>query len=559
MVRYHARDGTPLLVGVLLCSLLVSASVSGEETVSPPAGAPPPSLTPQAGSSDAAEAAVAPMRLSMDFQQAKLVDVLKAFAQQTGINVIAAAEIAEKPVTIYFENVQVLDALDQILSAGNLIYERPVGSDIYIVRPKPADAATKTVTRVYRLKYARVSESILAKAATAFGARTPFEAHLKSSEDGEEGGNQASGAGVGAGIDWVLKRLLTKDGDIAVDGRTNCLIITDVPANFPRLEAAIAALVVKTPQIMVDAELVETTLTKLKDLGVEWGTGSEGDLISFIPGSAGRQTRFPFNLFGQRLDPTGPTPFPTSKLSFNSFQGVLQALENDNDTKILARPKVLTLDNESAVIRLTAKEAVGFETSTTTTTTTSEPIRENTGVVLVVTPQVNSDGYITMIVEPSVSKTVASQVTPPSGTGSTRDPKTRSSRTMVRIRSGDTLVVGGLIDRSDQGSLRRVPVLSGIPVLGEAFKNTETNNTATELIVFVTPRILDESVGERQVVASGPPVPWSAAQAGPSAAALRTGATGTAAQAERASMTARAQDQSGSRQDVIEQTLNRLE
>src|SRR3990167_1953933 len=100
---------------------------------------------------------------------------------------------------------------------------------------------------------------------------------------------------------------------------------------------------------------------------------------------------------------------------------------------------------------------------TGTGTTTSEPERTITGVVLVVTPQVNEEGYITMLVEPSVAKTVASKISPPSGQATPRDPKTRSSRTLVRIRNGDTLVVGGLIDRSEAESERRVPVLSGIP------------------------------------------------------------------------------------------------
>ena len=194
------------------------------------------------------------------------------------------------------------------------------------------------------------------------------------------------------------------------------------------------------------------------------------------------------------IAPTGSTPFNTATLSAESFKGVLQAIESDSDTKILARPKVLTLDNESAIIRLTSEEAIGFESQSqaTTGTQTSTPERTTTGVVLVVTPQVNEGDYITMVVEPSVTKTVASQITPPTGQAKPRDPKTRSSRTLVRIRSGDTLVVGGLIDRSEQETLTKVPILSGIPFLGEAFKNAELSDSASELIVFVTPRILEE-------------------------------------------------------------------
>ena len=481
------------------------------------------------------EDAAAPMRVSMEFQDASLRDILKLFSQQTGINVIAGDEVSEKELTIYFEDVTVLDALDQILRAGNLQYERGPESDIYVVtaRPQAGPAKVQTITRVYRLKYARVSESVLAKAAAVFGKQTPFESATKSatSNEGSSAGGQSGGGGADdkVGIDVVLSRLLTEHGKVIVDSRTNSLILTDIPDNFPRLEGALAALDIRTPQILVDAELIETTLSKLKDLGVEWGTGTEGDLITFTPTS--RRTRFPLNLFGQNIEPTDATHFTASTLDASSFKAVLQALETDTESKVLARPKVLTLDNESALIRLTSDEVIGFTTSSQATTgsTTSQPERTTTGVFLVVTPQVNDNQNITMIVEPSVTKTVASKISPPSGQATPRDPKTRSSRTIVRIKSGDTLVVGGLIDRTEEEALRRVPVLSGIPVLGGAFKNTEVSNAASELIVFVTPRILEEARAS-QVASAAPGL------AGP-----------------------REQEPAGARQDAMEQSLNVLE
>ena len=496
-----------------------------------------------------------PRRISMDYQDANLKDVLKTFSQQTGINVIAGGNLGDQPVTLYLEDVTPIDALDQILRATNLTYERAPGSDIYLVKSKgKEEEAARMTTRVYRLKFARVSKSVLAKAAAAFGGRTPFEATLGQTGGGggraggtgtsgttggsttgggaggvgSTGGGQA-GAGTTVGIDEIISALLTKDGAVVVDGRTNSLIVTDIPENFPRIEAALVALDIKTPQIMVDAELIETSLSKAKNLGIQWGTGSQGELITLTPGS--RTTRFPFNVFGEGIAPSGPTPFTTATLSATSFKGVLQALESDSDTKILARPKVLTLDNESAVIRLTADEAIGFQTASqaTTGTQTTTPERTTTGVVLVVTPQVNEQGYVTMVVEPSVTKTVASQITPPTGQTKPRDPKTRSSRTLVRIRNGDTLVVGGLIDRSDQDTLTYVPILSGIPFLGEAFKKKEVNDQSSELIVFITPRLLEEATAGQ--LATIPP-----SAAGP-----------------------REQEAPGARQETIEQTLNALE
>ncbi len=497
-----------------------------------------------------AEAPDEPVRLSMDFKDANIKDVLKTFSQQAGINVIANEEIGDKNITLYLEDVTVLDALDQILQAGNLTYELPAGSDIYIVKPKD-DGTVPTITRVYQLKYARVSKSILARASAAFNAITPFEAFRGLEEIDNQGGSGGRGGGRGGGlsgggglgggigggqsgqqledigIDAIVKKLLTKNGEVVVDGRTNRLVITDVAQNFPRLEAALVALDVRTPQIMVDAEVLETSLSKLKDLGVEWGTGSEGNLFTFNPAS--RTTRAPWStLFGEKS--SAATSITLGTLNTGDADAVLQALEKDTDTKVLARPKILTLDNESAVIRLTVDQATGFLTTTgqQTATTTATPERTTTGVILSVTPQVNEGNYITLLVEPSVTKVVASVITPPTSIGGTVvDPKTRSTRSVVRVRSGQTLVIGGLIDRTEEKSLQKVPVLSGIPFLGEAFKNSETNNVATELIVFLTPRILEEEPVEQ--LAAAP-------------------------------MTAiREQELPGNKQEAIEQSLNILE
>ena len=478
------------------------------------------------------------MRVSMEFQDASLRDVLKTFSQQTGINVIASGPVSEQTVTLYLEDVTVLDAFDQILRAGSLTYERMPGSDIYVVNAKaatPKEAAT--TTRVYRLKYARVSKSVLAQAAATFGARTPFEASHGAGKEGSGGGGGTAGGSSQVGIDVVIKELVSDQGSVVVDGRTNSLIVTDLPERFPHIEAVLAALDVRTPQILVDAEVVETSLNKLKDLGFEWGTGSEGDLFQLTPAKA--DTKLPFtNIFGHPFGGAGlKHSVADPKITLGSLDsskaiGVLQALEIDGDTKVLARPKVLTLDNESAVIRLTTNEAIGFTTSSQSTTGTqsSEPEREMTGVILSVTPQVNEAGYITMLVEPSVTKTVQSQISAPANQATPRDPNTRSARAIVRVRSGDTLVVGGLIDRTEEDSVRKVPVLAELPFIGSGFKNTEVNNRATELVVFVTPRILDEP-GESKVALSN----------------------------QRARSSEPAQKSSAAQQDAIERSLNSLE
>ncbi len=536
-----------------------AAPAQGEEQPHASITVSTPASTSSDASSKSESASEETVRLSMNFQDVALKDVLKAFSQQTGINLIASEEVEDRKITLYLEDVTALDALDQILRVSNLTYERPAGSQIYVVKPKPEGAeagVVATITRVYRMKYARVSNSRLAQQANSTlsalgsgggGSGGSSGESSSSSSSGSSGGSSSSSSsggggegGGGEGIDTVIGKLLTEDGKVMVDGRTNSLIVTDVPTNFPRVEAAIASLDVKTSQLLIEVELIETSLSKLKDLGIEWGTGSEGNMLKFIPGQ--KSTQFPFVFVREQsqtflsaqsglTSATKPGQIALGTVDASQMTAILQAIQSDSDTRILARPKVLTLDNESAVIRMTTNQAIGFLTTNqaTTGTTSAAPERAPTGVLLVVTPQINQDGYVTMLVEPSVTKATTSQVTPPSAVGGTiRDTKTRSARALVRVRNAETLVLGGLIDRTQEHVVQRVPFLSDIPLIGGAFKDTEITDTESELIVFITPRILSERYGE-----------WMASTAIP--------------------MAAREQAPTASRQELIEQTLNRLE
>lgn len=542
-MRQDRVEGLVLVAGALI---LAATGVEAQNQTEG-SGERPLTMTVVSGGAnpapDGAEREPGAQLVSMDFQDAGLKDVLKIFSQQTGLNVIASRDIKDQTVTLYLESVASLDALDQILASSGLIYERAPGSQIYIVKPAPAPEKPKitTETRVYRLKFARVSTSRLAKAAEALGAITPFESRQLASTgtvgSSGTGGSSGSGGGGGVygssgvssggegtsgsnkevGVDKVIEKLLTKEGQVVVDERTNSLIVTDIPESFPRIESALNALDVKTAQILIEAEVLETTLSKLKDLGVKWGADSSGSLLTMTP--AQRSTSFPFirqSEHGQKQDIIGPesTSLPTftrsgqislGTIDASQFMAVLQALQRDNDTKILARPKVLTLDNESAVIKLSSLQAIATQTQQTTVAgstgvTTTAPERVTTGVILTVTPQVNDAQYVTMLIEPSVTKVVTSQIS-----SSIKDPKTRSARAMVRIRQGETLVLGGLIDRSESETTQKVPILGDLPLLGSAFRHAETDNTATELIVFVTPRILAEPSGATQVAAASPP------------------------------------------------------
>ncbi len=477
------------------------------------------------------------IRISMEFENAPLKDVLKAFSKQTGINVIASKDIENRTITLYLEDVSAVDALDRILETGGLLYERPPGSEVYMVRADPTKTplqgeapAGAPSTKIYTLKYAHLSTSRLSRAVEASGSQlrgmigssgtSTAQGVTLGSSGGSGSGSASGGAGTsnassgatgGAGsasellgLDLIVQQLLTGQGSLVVDERTNSMIITDVPDNLKKIETVIEKLDVKTPQIMIETDLFESTLGTVRNLGVAWGTSSSITTVGLTPAKAA--TKFPFNTMSSTVndakyltrakDPkfTGTGQIELGVVEASQVIATLQALSQDTDTRILARPRVLTMNNESAVVRLQKNQAISRPQSvviTGGTVSNTGPERAPTGIVLVVTPQLNEDGSITMLVEPSVTDTVASEIT--TTTDPIVDPQTKSVRSLVRIRQGESLILGGLINRRDERAFPRVPGLSQIPVLGELFKQRTRSGTDRELIAMVTPRVFQES------------------------------------------------------------------
>jgi type II secretory pathway component GspD/PulD (secretin) len=405
-----------------------------------------------------------PRSVSMDFQQAALKDVLKVFSQQAGLNFVATENIEDKNITLYLDNVTVSDALNSIMSANNLTYEQAQGSAVFIVK-ESGKPKIEMATKVYTLDFARIGET----------GQTP------TSESTD--------------MKSVIENLLSKDiegeimGKVVIDKRTNSLIITTIPADFPVIEDTIRQLDSITPQALIEAEIVEIHTGALKSLGLEWGS-SDGTFIRFT--GPKRLTHFPFvrshnPLSRGLLSSDGAAATEATNelgvLSLQEFSLVVKALETEGMARYLAKPRIMSLSNESAEIKITSDTAIGIIVSDVTDTgrVIEEAERVETGVTLKVTPTVNRKGYITMTIEPEVSRAVQSLYFP-----NFIDPAKRSAKTTVMVKDGQTIAIGGLLktDEEDQG--RDVPGLSRIPLFGNLFRTKEKRNVQTEIIVFIT-------------------------------------------------------------------------
>jgi len=408
-------------------------------------------------------------KISMDFQEAALADVLKIFSQQSGLNLITSENIANNKVTVYLDNVPVNQALEQILRANNLTYELQPETDIYIVKPL-LQPEVALITRVYHLKHASVNSAKIRKT-------LEFE-DIESEEDDED-----------TGIFSVIEGLLTPRGQIIEDPRTNSLIITDIASNFPMIETTIAKMDVPVPQILIEVEILEVAKEISDKIGVK---------ISEIPvvfTGAVRQHYYPWNQSTVMDKGYGdPIEYTAGTIDTSGFSATLNFLKTHTDTKTLARPRIMTLNNEPAEIKISTDEAIGItsqtQSSQSTATSSVEAERVETGVFLTVTPQANlASGEITMAIDPKVI--VARTGSTFSGT-TYRDPEERGSKAILRVQDGDTIIMGGLLREETSNTITKVPILGDIPFLGKAFRHKNESVTERELIIFITPHIINE-------------------------------------------------------------------
>ena len=435
--------------------------------------------------------------ISMDFQDAALVDVLKIFSKQTNLNLITSEDILNKKITMYLDKVPVEQALEQLLRANNLTYELQPGSNIYIVKPLTKPDA-ELVTRVYPFKHAMVSQSKLRM--TVAIAR----------EDGTLIGSDQAGASANpSGILGALEAILTPKGKIVEDPRTNSLVVTDIATNFPNIERTISRLDVPVPQILIEVEMLEVSKGVTDKLGVKMGDTP----FSFT--GAYRNVLYPFHQgrildsgvgYGSNVLDDDSSQYFTGTLDFRGLTATVQFLKTLTGTKSLARPRILTLSNEPAEIKIATNEAIG---STTTTVADSisessqEAERVETGVFLTVTPQANvaSDEIIMAI----IPKVIQARTGATFGDITYRDPEQRGTQSILRVKSGETIILGGLMREEKSTVTTKVPVLGDIPLLGQAFRHKDETSSEKELIVFITPHILAEEAEEEGIMTAPAP------------------------------------------------------
>lgn len=458
-----------------------------------------------------------PTRLTFQFANANLVEVVDTIALAAGANIVVGPEV-EGTVSVRFHGVPWRDALDVVVrSRGYVVIEERGG----ILRvTDPARVEEQLVSRSYQLRYLRPRGNYVPKIQSEFvsGGATPPEGHVREHFSALR----------------ALEKVLSDKGAIEYVELRNTIVVHDTTHVHDQVRSILDDLDVAPVQVYVDVKFVATGNAELLDLGVDFG--DTGPAVSISGGQI--PTTFPFNLgaggfeddFIASPDGTGPfidplfnggeapgntfvpqTMFGT--LSFTQVQATLRLLQRDGSTEVIQAPKILTLDGHEATIFVgetiryaEAKSEQGQSGGLQLAVGEADHSPVEVGFQLLIRPQVvpGTDQIIMEVIpkETSLSGSGSSALAPQgfelftlgaSGLeGSIALPRTRSSTlvTTMLIESGQTAVIGGLTTETEARTETRIPILGDIPILGRLFRHESKSTEQRSLLIFLRPTLV---------------------------------------------------------------------
>lgn len=437
-------------------------------------------------------------KLSLNFQNVEVRSVLQVIADFTGLNIVASDTVTGN-LTLRLKDVPWDQALDLIMQTrgldkrqnGNVIWIAP--KDELLTKEKLEFEAKSAVadlepliTDYIQLNYMRADEAqtmLYGFAAGAFLASAGNNSvNCSAQAQGLGGAAAAQASQTGEGKDD--QKVLTKRGRATYELKTNMLIITDTARKIQEVRELLARLDVPARQVMIEARVVVATDGWSRDLGARLGFTATKTSSLFGAPHQGDAVGL-----GQSLpDASGSANLALSLLNLangNLLSLELRALEADNRGKVISNPRVVTSNQKPAVI-LNGTQ-IPYITPPAQLGGYATVEFKDAFLCLLVDPQILNNDSIILTVE--VQKDAVRDI---ANIGDNPAIDTKRIKTQVRVNNGETLVLGGIFDGSESSTVSKVPLLGDIPVFGNLFKTTSKENAKTELIIFITPRILDE-------------------------------------------------------------------
>ncbi len=438
--------------------------------------------------------------VSLKFNEAKLIDILRLLAAQHNLNMIAGKDIKGE-VTVTLNDVRLSMALDAILKVNG--YDWFMQDNIVVVKPVDEKMVGELTTRVYKLDFVDASavSTALTFVLTPKGKVQLFSPVLKGVELAMAGGGgqqqQSSGGaqkssggllgmlgGASAGGGSQQGSGLQQGNASGTSGTEGLptidhLLVTDVFVNFDQIEKVISELDKPVPQINIAVKFIETKLTKDERLGINWTTRAN---MSILPGSA--VTEDILNI-GQWNN------LNIASISLPLFTNILEILATDGNTKLLQEPQVTTANNTMAHIEVGTKIPILIPQPTGGLVGT-QPFQfqeEEIKITLDVKPKINEENFVTLNIHATVQALVGY-----TGPDSDRPIiSNRSTQTQVAVRDDETLLIGGLIFEQSIETTTKIPLLGSIPLIKKLFTHENTSTEQRELLIFITPKIVGQN------------------------------------------------------------------
>jgi type IV pilus assembly protein PilQ len=463
-------------------------SLVGPLTAGPPAA--PPEAVPAAPGAQAnakAQAAVPPPpaptiepdkkaaegdgRLRIQFPETEIRDVLDSLAEYANLNILTSRSVQGK-ISVRLRNVDVNEALDAIVRQGGYASRRE-GNFVYVGVPQELDAMQQTFgqikTRVYRPNYVSSTELetlIRPMLSEKLGVITKFEAPKgqSSSGSGGGGGNGGSSSG-GASGDFE-----GRDGYAG----TEVIVVRDYEAVLAQVDEIVAEVDARPMQVAIEAMILSVKMNDTDKLGINF---------QFL------QQKHPELVFnvGQpaQFQGTGALSIAFTDSHLGAF---LDALQETNDTNVIATPRLMVLNKQRAEIHIGREQGYISSTTQTETATTATMQMLQTGTLLRLRPYLSSDGLIRMDVHPELS---SGEVIEKANT-LVPDKEITQVTTNIMVRDGCTVIIGGLMREQLTKNQQRIAFLGGLPLVGALFRNTVETAERQEILVLITPHIVYE-------------------------------------------------------------------
>lgn len=424
--------------------------------------------SPAAAETRFGEKAYSGQRISLDFKDADIKNVFRLLAEVSGFNIVVTSDVNRR-ITLRLVEVPWDQAMDLIITTNGLEKEQ-IGN---VVRISTAEALKGERDKLIASKESREK---LDPMHTVY-----FTLNYARAKE----------------LEPKIQPLMSKRPDkaLVVDDRSNTIMVRDIQKAVDDISTLVGKLDSRTPQVLIESNLVETTPTFSRALGMELDSiFNDGRILTssrFLAGS-------PFAGAAAAAIPVLPVPSSGFRFGYfsNNVNAVLSAAENEGLVKIISRPSVVTLNNIPSTIKSERILRINLPSSTniasgsgaaagTAVATEKVPV----GINLSVLPQVSSDGFVLLNIKVKSSSLTTGFVSAGTAGVVPFDELNREAEANVLVKDGETIVIGGILKDTDSTSTGGIPYLKDVPVLGWLFKNWRVQKDFEELIVFITPRI----------------------------------------------------------------------